>query len=150
MNREIKTEIIINGTKEKVWEVLTDFAAYPSWNPFIIKIEGQPVKGSRLINTLRNGDNEFKFKPIILDVEPGKSFSWLGSLLVKGIFDGKHSFELEELNSNQVKLTHSEQFSGLLSGYLLKKIGQDTRNNFVKMNQALKARVENSQLGSQH
>lgn len=142
MNREIKTEIIINASPEKIWDILTDFAAYPQWNPFVVAIEGQLTKGSRLKNTLQNGDKQFQFKPVVTSVEAGKSFAWLGSLLVKGIFDGHHSFELEDLGNGQVKLIHSEQFSGLFSGFILKKIGQDTRNNFVKMNQAVKQRAE--------
>lgn len=142
MNKEIKTEIIINGTKEKVWQVLAEFAAYPSWNPFIVQIEGQMIKGTRLNNTLLNGGKKYQFKPVLLTVEPGESFSWLGSLFFKGLFDGLHTFKLEDAGNGQVKLIHSESFSGLLSGYILKKIGHDTRNNFVKMNQALKERVE--------
>jgi uncharacterized membrane protein len=33
--KEIHTEIEINAPAEKVWRVLTDFAAYPEWNPFV-------------------------------------------------------------------------------------------------------------------
>ncbi|MBL7767777.1 MAG: SRPBCC domain-containing protein [Flavipsychrobacter sp.] len=142
MNKEIKTEIIIHATREKIWQVLTDFEQYTQWNPFIVSIEGKPVKGTRLKNTLQNGDKQFQFKPVVTVAEPGKSFAWLGSLLVKGIFDGLHSFELEDVGNGQVKLIHAEQFSGLLSGFILKKIGQDTRNNFVKMNTAIKKRAE--------
>ncbi|WP_290797975.1 SRPBCC domain-containing protein [Flavihumibacter sp. UBA7668] len=142
MNKEIKTEIILNGTKEKVWKVLTDFASYPEWNPFIVQIEGHVTEGTRLKNTLLNGGKKYQFNPVLLTVERGESFSWLGSLFFKGLFDGLHSFKLEDAGNGQVKLIHSERFSGLLSGYILKKIGNDTRNNFVKMNQALKERVE--------
>ena len=142
MNKEIKTEIIIHATREKIWQVLTDFEQYTQWNPFIVSIEGKPVKGTRLKNTLQNGDKQFQFEPVVTVAEPGKSFAWLGSLLVKGIFDGHHSFELEDVGNGQVKLIHSEKFSGLLSGFILKKIGQDTRNNFVKMNTAIKKRAE--------
>lgn len=142
MNKEIKTEIIIHASREKIWQVLTDFEQYPQWNPFIVSIEGKPVKGTRLKNTLQNGDKQFQFKPVVTVAEPGKSFAWLGSLLVKGIFDGHHSFELEDVGNGQVKLIHSEKFSGLLSGFILKKIGQDTRNNFVKMNTAIKKRAQ--------
>lgn len=142
MNKEIKTEIIINASREKIWEVLTDFEQYPKWNPFVVRIEGKPIKGTRLKNTLQNGDKQFQFKPIVTTAVPGKSFAWLGSVLVKGIFDGHHSFELEDVGNGQVKLIHSEKFSGILSGFLLKKIGADTRNNFVKFNEALKNRVE--------
>lgn len=142
MNKEIKTEIIINASREKIWEVLTDFEQYPQWNPFVVRIEGKPIKGTRLKNTLQNGDKQFQFKPIVTAAEAGKSFAWLGSVLVKGIFDGHHSFELEDVGNGQVKFIHSEKFSGILSGFLLKKIGADTKKNFVKFNEALKNRVE--------
>lgn len=142
MNKEIKTEIIINASREKIWKVLTDFEAYPQWNPFVVRIEGKPIIGTRLKNTLQNGDKQFQFKPIVTSVEPGKSFAWLGSLFIKGLFDGHHSFELKDLGNSQVKFIHSEQFSGILSGFILKKIGADTKLNFVKFNEAIKKRAE--------
>ncbi|HRF20156.1 MAG TPA: SRPBCC family protein, partial [Chitinophagaceae bacterium] len=60
MNKQIITEIIINSSKEKVWQVLTDFSSYHVWNPFIISIEGELKKGSKLKNTLRNGDKTIR------------------------------------------------------------------------------------------
>lgn len=142
MERTITTEIVINAPKEIVWKVLTDFAAYQQWNPFITSIVGDLQIGSRLVNTMINGGKKFVFKPIILNVTTYRYFDWLGSLLVKGIFDGRHYFEIEELGPSQVMVGHGERFSGMLSGYLLRKIGDDTRNNFIKMNNALKTRAE--------
>ena len=43
--KEIKTEIIIDSKPEKVWEVLTDFENYPTWNPFIQNISGEQKVG---------------------------------------------------------------------------------------------------------
>ncbi|PQJ10866.1 hypothetical protein CJD36_012915 [Flavipsychrobacter stenotrophus] len=44
-SKQLYTEITIKAAPEKVWTVLTDFAAYPSWNPFVKSIIGTPVVG---------------------------------------------------------------------------------------------------------
>jgi hypothetical protein len=142
MSKSIVTEIIINAPKERVWQVLTNFKAYGTWNPFIKSIEGELRVGARLTNTMWNAGKAFVFKPLVLTVRPNAYFDWLGSLWFKGIFDGHHYFEIEQLSAGQVKLTQGENFSGLLSGPILKKIGADTRNNFIKMNNALKLLAE--------
>ena len=45
MTRRIDTEILIQASSERVWAVLTDFAAYPEWNPFIVSLEGKAEWG---------------------------------------------------------------------------------------------------------
>jgi hypothetical protein len=142
MSQSIRTEIIINASKEKVWEVLTDFDKYSQWNPFIIDIQGKAVAGGRLRNTMLNGNSKMVFKPQVLRVEEYYYFDWLGNLMFKSLFEGHHRFEIEELSPSQVKLNHGESFSGILSGIILKKIGDDTRQSFIKMNQALKQVAE--------
>ncbi|MBS9522677.1 SRPBCC domain-containing protein [Litoribacter alkaliphilus] len=138
----IRTEILINASKEKVWDVLTNFEGYSIWNPFIIESHGKPIEGSYLTNTMVSGDGTMTFKPKILKMEKYRYFDWMGKLIFKGLFDGHHYFEIVELGANQVKVVHGENFSGLLAGLILKKIGNDTRDNFIKMNLALKAEAE--------
>ena len=46
--KELSTEIEFEGTREEVWEVLTDLSAYPAWNPFLQEIEGELRVGARL------------------------------------------------------------------------------------------------------
>lgn len=142
MRHQIITEIIIDAPAAKVWNILTDLDRYPDWNPFIIQAIGRLVPGTRLTNTLRNGEKNFVFKPTVLKVEPGHYFDWIGRLFLPGIFDGHHFFRIDPVNDRQVKLIQGEYFSGLLSGMLLRKIGEETRNNFVRMNQAVKQRAE--------
>ena len=140
--KQIRTEIIINASKEKVWEILTDFGSYKNWNPFIISSSGKAQEGSKLINTMKLDDKTQTFHPKILKVEENKYFDWLGHLFFKGIFDGHHYFEIEELENSQVKLIQGENFSGILSGMIMKSIGEKTISNFVIMNKALKELAE--------
>ena len=142
MSKQIRTEIVINASKERVWYILTNFSNYPAWNPFLIDVKGVLAEGNTLINTMRNGNKTFRFKPKVLRVTPYQYFDWVGKLFIKGIFDGHHYFEIEELTPAQVKLNHGEHFSGVLSSYILKKIGDETRNNFIKMNGAVKQLAE--------
>lgn len=139
---KIRTEIIINSSKEQVWKILTDFKNYQQWNPFIIKAEGKAIVGTHLKNTMKNGEKVMIFKPKVLRVEPNQYFDWLGHLWFRGLFSGHHYFEIQEIHQNQIILIHGENFSGILSGLILKKIGAQTRQNFVKMNMALKDLAE--------
>ena len=141
-DKSIHTEIIINASTEKVWEILTDLSAWEQWNPFIIKGEGKLETDKKIKTTMKSGDKIYVFKPRIQEVETNKSFSWLGHLYMPGIFDGHHYFQLEAIGPNQTRLIQGERFKGILSGMLLKKIGEQTAENFARMNQALKQQVE--------
>lgn len=142
MKNSIRTEIVINAPKEKVWEILTKFSDYQRWNPFMIKSEGKAIAGTKLKNTMKNGKGTITFKPVLLEVKPHESLRWLGSLFVKGIFDGMHYFHIEEVAPDQVNFVQGETFSGIFASTFFKKAGEQTRKNFVLMNQALKREAE--------
>ena len=46
--REIRINILIQAPVKKVWDVLTHFAEYPHWNPFIKSLEGDVLKKRNL------------------------------------------------------------------------------------------------------
>src|SRR5919206_3637792 len=46
--KELHSQIEIDAPAERVWHLLTDFASYPQWNPFIRSISGEPRVGERL------------------------------------------------------------------------------------------------------
>jgi len=37
------------------------------------------------------------FRPTILKAEPERELRWLGRLLLPGLFDGEHVFEIEQI-----------------------------------------------------
>ena len=142
--RELTAEIIINAPRSTVWHVLTDFAHYADWNPFIVASKGQATVGTRLVNRMQQGNKVFVFKPTITQVEEETYLEWLGHLGVSGLFDGRHHFQLRELKPDITQLTQGERFSGLLSSLILKTIAEKTHVGFIEMNRALKERAEQS------
>ena len=138
MALELKTSIKIEATPQQVWQQLLDFESYPVWNPFITEISVNASEGGKL-SIFAGG---MKFKPSVLVYEEPREFKWLGSLLFKGIFDGAHRFLLEKDSNGNTILHHSEQFQGILVPVFKKKLLEETKANFKKMNEALKNRVE--------
>ncbi|WKN40766.1 SRPBCC domain-containing protein [Tunicatimonas pelagia] len=140
--KELTTEIIINASAKRVWQVLTNFSAYQEWNPFIVSSSGKALKGSRLTNQMKQGDKTMTFSPKLISVEENRRLEWLGHLWIPGIFDGHHIFVIEEIAPQQVKLIQQEKFSGLLRGLIMKQAGETTQAGFIAMNRALKERAE--------
>ncbi len=140
---ELNTEIEINAPAERVWEILTDFPSYPDWNPFVRSIKGTPKKGERLSVTLHPPDGKaMTFTPTVQEATPGKELRWLGRVGVKGIFDGEHSFQIEEIENEKIRFIHKEQFSGIFVPFFRKSLQNGTHRGFVEMNEALKKRAE--------
>ena len=138
----IESDIEINAPISRVWALLTDFAAMPSWNPFIKSISGNLAQGARLsVHIVPPGSSGMHFKPTILTVRPERELRWLGHLFVPGIFDGEHYFLLEPIEKNRTPFAQSEKFSGLLVG-LLGGTLETTSAGFKAMNTALKQQAE--------
>lgn len=141
--KEIKTEIIINAPAKQVWKVLTDFKAYPDWNPFIRSVEGEVFEGSKFKVTIESlGSRPMKFTPVCLSFVEPTELSWIGKLGIKGVFDGKHIFELIEIDSEKTKFIQREEFDGFLVPVFWKKLNVNTRWSFEMMNDKLKEKVE--------
>jgi hypothetical protein len=143
MALEIKTEIKINATPEEVWKILTDFNGYPNWNPFIKSIKGQVVIGEKI--TVRIEPPEAKgmtFKPKIVTFAKNIELSWLGHLLLPGLFDGKHKFELIDNGNGTTTFIQSEKIRGLLVPFFKKQLKTNTKNGFIEMNKKLKELAE--------
>jgi hypothetical protein len=139
----LHSETAIQASPERVWNVLTDFAAYPEWNPFIPRITGSLETGSRLDVQLQPpGSRGVRMRPTVQAAEPPRELRWLGHLGIPGLFDGEHRFRIEAVGTDWVRFVQEERFTGLLAPLVLGFVERGTRQGFEAMNQALKARAE--------
>jgi len=141
--KELHSQIDINASAERVWQLLTDFASYPQWNPFIRRISGEPTTGERLQVRLEPPESRsITLRSKVLTAEPNHQLRWLGHLFVPGLFDGEHSFVIQSLEEGWVRFFQTEAFRGLLVPLFARGLDNSTLRGFVEMNRALKERAE--------
>lgn len=136
----VEQSVQIDASASQVWAALTDTAAYPQWNPFLISSTGVIRRGETLRNTLRNNGSEMTFTPKVLVADTDRELRWVGRFGVPGVVDGEHYFLIEPISERSVRFTQGEKFSGFLvpvAGSAL-----DVGDGFDAMNHALKHRVE--------
>ncbi|WP_232497026.1 SRPBCC domain-containing protein [Agromyces humatus] len=142
MSTTITTRIDIAADPDTVWAVLTDFASYAEWNPFMSRVEGTPEVGSRLVVRLAPaGGRSMTFKPTVLVATPGRELRWLGKLGFGGLFDGEHFFVLDRDPDGGTRMTHGEKFSGILVS-LMGGVKKNAGDGFDAFNHALQHRAE--------
>ncbi|HEY3441266.1 MAG TPA: SRPBCC domain-containing protein [Paludibaculum sp.] len=145
-DRELRTEISIDAPPETVWRVLTATAAYPEWNPFLVRVQGGLAAGEKLAITARPpGESEMSFTPTVLAVLPNRELAWRGDLPIPGLFTGEHRFLLEPAAGGHTRLVQSEKFTGLLIGPLTRSMLDHTGAGFAEMNLAVKIQSESRQ-----
>ncbi|MCI9856943.1 SRPBCC domain-containing protein [Microbacterium proteolyticum] len=138
----IETAIEIEAPPEVVWNVLTDFEAYPEWNPSLIGMTGALEPGSTLRFATDTTDEALVFEPVVREVRMHEHLRWEGTLLITGLFDGEHSFTLEPTAEGHTLLTQEESFRGVTVPFLTRWLDDNTKPDFVAMNEALKTRSE--------
>jgi hypothetical protein len=143
MSKQISTQIVINATPEKVWNILTDFERYPAWNPFIKSIKGPAIIGQSITARIEPPEAlGMTFTPNVLVFNSNQEVRWRGKFIISGLFDGEHIFQLTDNGNGTTTFQQSELFSGILVPLFKKMIDNNTMNGFQLMNQKLKELAE--------
>lgn len=139
--KEIRTEIDVSASPHRIWQVLTDFAMYPEWNPFIRMIEGKVLEGSKLhLHIITPAGVKRKYSPKVTRVVAERELRWLGR--VPGLLSGEHIFVIEPRSNYSVHFVHKEIFSGILTPFFGSSLDTDVKKGFEEMNIALKRKTE--------
>jgi hypothetical protein len=140
---ELFTMTEIEAPAERVWHILTDFARYPEWNPFIRRIDGEPLRRAALELLIQpHGARARRFRPRIVTFRPPKELRWRARARLPGLFQGEHRFVVEHLGPSRSRLIHEQRVQGLLVPFLRARLEEPVRRGFDAMNQALKQLAE--------
>jgi hypothetical protein len=141
--KEVRTEIELKASPERVWQVFTDLASFRDWNPFIKEAEGELKVGSKPRIVLQPpGRGRMELRPEVLSVVANGEVTWRGR--IPGFFTGEHKFTLERTDDKGTRFVQRSTFAGLATRFFRGDFVEGMRLGFEAMEVALKERVENT------
>lgn len=142
--KEIKTEIEIKASPQKVWDILIDINRWNEWNPTVNKVDGNIKIGNKINIVMRDEDGKdgAKYTPIITQNNEPLLLEWHANMISDFFFSNDRIFELRKSN-NGTFLINKEIFKGLLVPLFWNKFNDYVPSILKKMNIALKEEVEN-------
>ena len=108
----------VSGPKVDVWETLTDFEAYESWNPVFTHAEGEAREGTELeLEMVLPGEEPESLDADVLIARPERKVRWQDRLLAPGIRDWEYEFVLEPLAAGRVRVVQELRIEGILAPF---------------------------------
>jgi hypothetical protein len=137
----LRCEVLLGAPPEQVWREITDFASFPSWNPFIRRASGRLVPGATLEITLAVGRRQVRFHPEVTVVDPPHEIRWRATQAVPGLFDVDRCFLLEPVGADSCRFVQAERARGLLAPLLMPLVRRRILAGYRAMNTALAQRL---------
>ena len=140
---DVRTGVQIGAPPDRVWAVVADLAAYPSWNPLVKAVaDWRPAVGAPFVLTIRplgRGVATSVRAPVVA-AEPGVALAWAGEL-AGPLLTFRHTFRLVPLEGGRTYLNHHERFEGALAATMF-AAAPLLRRSYRRWDDALRARVE--------
>jgi hypothetical protein len=149
--REISTHVDIHASASLVWDILTDFAVYRRWNPFIRSVHGDARRGDTILITEQRGAAKrtgirekggTTVRRTVKHVREPRELYWLGTWGTASVFASERRFRIETLANGSVRFHQTERFRGAAVPFLWNWLQWRLRPGFSGMNLALKQRAE--------
>ena len=139
-----RAEVLIDAALLDVWEQVTNFEIYSSWNPFVLAAHGEFEVGKtiRFLEDLKQFGQHW-LEAQFLSIDLHSAFVWQGHFAAPFLFTVRHSFIFESLGNAQTRFTQVHENSGLLIPYLAwRGVYAVSYQGYQDYNQALKERCE--------
>lgn len=142
--KRVATQLDLDATPERVYAVLTDLPRYAEWNPVVRRISGDARVGGRVRFRIEiAGLPGLTLAARVCLADPSLGFGWRGG--VGGVLTGEHTMRITKLGEGRTRLSHGEDFHGLLARLALTRATlAKLERSYAQMNDALAARLARS------
>lgn len=138
----LRDEVEIAETPERVWEVISDFARYRDWNPFVIDARSSLEVGAgiwmrvRVFPWFSQPQSE-----TILECEDGRGFAY-GIRLPFGALSSRRRHEIAPAGRAGTRYVSHFELEGWLTPLVQMLTGRRLREGFSQMTRAVRDRAE--------
>ncbi len=132
----------IDAPQALVWEVLTYFANYGQWNPFVPEVRCDLRPGGAIEMQVKLRDKPLFEREWIIDVTPGVGFRYSMKAVPLGTLRSLRVQTLASLGEARTRYTSHFEIAGWLQPLVTGIFGGGMRNGFEGMALGLKARAE--------
>lgn len=141
--RSIEASAEVDAPIEKVWAILTDFEAYPQWNPFTLSVDtrfepGRPV----IMEVALMPPKTMRQVEFINLIEAPRRIAWGYVMGHASILQANRYQVLEPLADGRCRYRTVDYFSGAMVPLMMATMGSKVRAGFEGVARALKDRAE--------
>ena len=119
------TSIEIDAAPDLVWEVLTRFDDYPTWNRYASAAIGELRDGANVRITVPDGrGGTRKVDNVITEIVAGKRLCWRSLGWYRFLVSGVRCRDIEQLSDGRTRFSETETTSGPLAGFIHRSMGE--------------------------
>ncbi|GAA3778043.1 hypothetical protein GCM10022225_77360 [Plantactinospora mayteni] len=137
--RGFEASTLIKADPLTIWSVLTDGAAWPTWDSAVARFEGT-IAARRKVTVYPDVNPNRGFTVTVVDFRPGEEMTWRGGMPL-GLFTGTRTYQLTPQPDGMVRFDMREEYTGPLAGMIFKSI-PDLNPSFRTFADGLKRRAE--------
>jgi hypothetical protein len=139
----VRAEVEIEAPVERVWEVLTDLASYPEWNPFTQRVESSLELGAPVhLHTRLRRERLAHRVEFVTAIEPPTRLCWGAHIGARFLLTAQRCQVLTPLAGGRTRYVTEDAIRGLLTPLVMAFWGEPMRRGFGEVALALKARAE--------
>jgi hypothetical protein len=135
---EFRTRTLIQASPERVWDVLVDLGAWPSWNSTVTATERAVAPGGKITVTVTANPGR-RFPVTVTEMSAPSRMTWASGIPL-GLFRGTRTFTLTPENVSTA-FAMREVYSGALAPLITRSI-PDLQESFDEFAACLKTHVE--------
>lgn len=137
-----REEAVIAADPARVWQLLVDFDGYRSWNPWLVRAEGEAVPGADVTVRVTMGPTVMTAHHTVLTVRPQAELCWRDAGWNSWFVYGQRCRWIEQRADGTVLFRQELLLDGPLSGLAAATTGRSLRAGMAAETAALKRTAE--------